>query len=284
MVANNDFHNGGFAYPQVFTPPTSRPPNKGRRRLAGAAAALMLAVGVGAGAGGAVLFGNASTSPPVATTTTASTTATSNSSSSTAAATIYKADNTGVVSITVTARGGVAEGSGIVVDTNGDIVTNAHVVSGAQQVQVAFSDGTTATGTVIGTNSRADLAVVRVTVAASELHPLTLANSASVQVGDTVYAIGAPFGLSGTLTSGIVSGLGRDGSSPSNGTLTNMIQTDTPINPGNSGGPLLNANGQVIGINDQIVSPVDGNVGVGLAIPSNQVSQLLPSLEGGSNL
>jgi len=98
------------------------------------------------------------------------------------------------------------------------------------------------------------------------------------------YAIGSPFGLSGTLTSGIVSAIHRDGSATNTSTLTNLIQTDTPINPGNSGGPLLNAQGQVIGINNSIVSPVDGNVGVGFAIPSNQVSQLLGSLEGGSTV
>jgi len=287
MVAN-EFPNGGFAYPQVFTSPTSRPPSRPRRRVVTAMAALALAIGVGAGAatGGAVLFDHgASASPAAATTTSGSTTSTTSSSSTTtAAATIYKADAAGVVSITVTTGNGVGEGSGIVLDTKGDIVTNAHVVAGAQRVEVAFSDGTTVTGTVVGTNSSADLAVVRVAVAASSLHPLTLANSDSVQVGDTVYAIGSPFGLSGTLTRGIVSAIHRDGSATSTSTLTNLIQTDTPINPGNSGGPLLNAQGQVIGINNSIVSPVDGNVGVGFAIPSNQVSQLLGSLEGGSTV
>src|SRR2546428_2654657 len=143
MVAN-EFPNGGFAYPQVFTSPRSRPPTRPRRRLVTAIAALALAVGVGAGAatGGAVLFDHGASSTAAATTTTGSTTtSTSSSSTTTAAATIYKADAAGVVSITVTTGSGVAEGSGIVLDTKGDIVTNAHVVSGAQRVEVAFSDG-----------------------------------------------------------------------------------------------------------------------------------------------
>src|SRR5713101_6124809 len=136
MVAN-EFPNGGFAYPQVFTSPASRPPNRPRRRLVTAVATLALAVGVGAGAatGGALLLDHGiSTSPAATTTTTGSTTSTSSSSTTTAAATIYKADAAGVVSITVTTGSGIAEGSGIVLDSKGDIVTNAHVVSGAQRV------------------------------------------------------------------------------------------------------------------------------------------------------
>ncbi len=209
------------------------------------------------------------------------TTATSTgSTASPTATTVYAQDSPGVVMITVNVANGQAIGSGIVLDSKGDILTNAHVIAGARSIQVAFSDGTTATGTLVGSNTAADLAVIRVSVAASTLHPLTLGSSASVRVGDSVYAIGSPFGLSGSLSEGIVSNLGQTGA----GNLTGLIQTDAAINPGNSGGPLVNTEGQVIGINNSIESPVDGNVGVGFAIPIDQVKQILSSLEGGSNL
>jgi S1-C subfamily serine protease len=287
MVAQ-EFHNEGFPFASVSSPPQPPPPRARRRWVVTALAALALGIGAGTGAaaGVDVLLSHSAATTATGTSTTASstTTTTSTSSTSSSAAAIYQQDAAGVVTITVTTPSGVAEGSGIVLDTKGDILTNAHVISGAQQIDVAFSSGTTVSATLVGTNSAADLAVIRVSVAGSSLHPLTLANSDSVQVGETVYAIGAPFGLSGTMTSGIVSAVHRDGSGSNATNLTNLIQTDAPINPGNSGGPLLNSQGQVIGINDEIMSPVDGSVGVGLAIPSNQVSQLLPSLEAGASV
>jgi S1-C subfamily serine protease len=200
------------------------------------------------------------------------------------AAALYKQASPGVVTITteIGRRGRVGEGtgSGIVLDQNGDILTNAHVIAGASQIQVTFSDGKTVSATVAGSSSSADLAVVHISVAASSLHPVPLGDSNAVRVGDAVYAIGSPFGLAETMTAGIVSGLNR--SNQSSG-LTGLIQTDAPINPGNSGGALLNTLGQVIGVNDSIESPVAGNVGVGFAIPVNVVKQLLNSLEGGAN-
>jgi putative serine protease PepD len=199
-------------------------------------------------------------------------------------AAIYKQAAPGIVTITteVARRGRVGEGtgSGIVLDTSGNILTNAHVIAGANQIQVTFSDGKTAPATVAGSNTAADLAVVHVSVAASSLHPVPLGDSNAVRVGDSVYAIGAPFGLAETMTAGIVSGLNR--SNQGSG-LSGLIQTDAPINPGNSGGALLNTLGQVIGVNDSIESPIAGNVGVGFAIPINAVKQLLNSLEGGAN-
>jgi S1-C subfamily serine protease len=194
----------------------------------------------------------------------------------------------GVVTITTQVQGrfgsaGQGTGSGLVVNTSGDIVTNAHVVSGAQQIQVTFSNGQTVAATLVGINSSADLAVVHVSVAASSLHPVTIGNSDNLLVGDTVYAIGAPFGLNESLSAGIVSGLHRANSGANGSIPSNLIQVDAAINPGNSGGALLNSQGQVIGINESIESPVNGNVGVGFAIPINTVSQLLPSLETGSN-
>src|SRR5205807_4347478 len=223
----------------------------------------------------------AASSPTSGTTSTTST----STQSSTTAESVYKQVSPGVVTINTvvsSARGqvGQATGSGIVLDSQGDILTNAHVIAGASQLQVTFSDGTTASAKLVGSNSGADLAVIRVSVAASTLHPLTLGNSSSVQIGDTVYAIGSPFGLSGSFTEGIVSNIGQTAAASG----ANLIQTDAAINPGNSGGPLVNSQGQVIGINNSIESPVDGSVGVGFAIPIDQVNQLLPSLEGGSNV
>jgi S1-C subfamily serine protease len=200
------------------------------------------------------------------------------------AAAIYKQASPGIVTITteIARRGRVGEGtgSGIVLDTSGNILTNAHVINSANQIQVTFSDGKTAPATVAGSNTSADLAVVHVSVAASSLHPVPLGDSSAVRVGDAVYAIGAPFGLAETMTAGIVSGLNR--SNQSSG-LTGLIQTDAPINPGNSGGALLNTLGQVVGVNDSIESPIAGNVGVGFAIPINAVKALLNSLGGGAN-
>ena len=155
------------------------------------------------------------------------------------------------------------------------------MVSGANQIRVTFSDGRTTTGQVKGVDQSADLAVVKVSVSADQLHPLPLGNSDSLQVGDTALAIGSPFGLQGSFTAGIISGLNRGTTAPNGRALTGMIQTDAPINPGNSGGALLDGRGQLIGVNDSIQSPVEGNVGVGFAIPINRAVSLLPSLEKG---
>jgi putative serine protease PepD len=197
---------------------------------------------------------------------------------------IYQQAAPGVVTITTEVarfgRVGEGTGSGIVLNANGDILTNAHVVAGANQLQVTFKDGRTLPATLVNSNTSADLAVVRVSAAASSLHPLTLGNSDTVRVGDQVYAIGAPFGLPESMTAGVISGLNRHNAATG---LSGLIQTDAPINPGNSGGPLLNAQGQVNGINDSIESPIAGNVGVGFAIPINTVKQMLSSLEGGAN-
>jgi serine protease Do len=254
-------------------------------------AAAMLAAGlvvgsVGGGAIGALLAGHRNTtSANSAAVTTAGVAAPAPSPGSFAA--IYQQTAPGVVTIsTEIARGGArsfsqAEGSGIVADKQGDILTNAHVVAGASQLQVAFSDGHTATGTVKGVDQSADLAVVKVSVSQDQLHPLAIGNSDTLQVGDTALAIGTPFGLQGSFTAGIISGLNRGTTAPNGRALTGMIQTDAPINPGNSGGALLDGRGQLIGINDSIQSPIEGNVGVGFAIPINRAETLLPSLENG---
>ena len=272
-------------------PPASPPPKRFRGGLLAGVIALALVGGSGSGALAATLIEHntpvaAASSSPASTT--ASSTSTSTVSSNTAES-IYKQVSPGVVTITAVVsngRGqtGQATGSGIVLDTKGEILTNDHVIAGGTRIQVTFSDGTTVNATLVGSNAAADLAVLRVSVPASSLHPVTLGNSSSVRIGDSVYAIGSPFGISGSLTEGIVSNLNQNGPAPNGGTLSGLIQTDAAINPGNSGGALVNAQGQVIGITNAIESPVDANVGVGFAIPINQVTQLLSSLEGGSNV
>jgi len=181
-----------------------------------------------------------------------------------------------------------AQGSGFVWDTQGHIVTNNHVVSGASKITVTFSNGTTADATVVGTDPNSDLAVIKVNVPADQLHPVTLSDSSQVKVGQVAIAIGNPFGLTGTMTQGIISGLSRSlpvnsnsSSSTSQGPVYNIpdiIQTDAAINPGNSGGVLVNTDGQVIGVTAAIRSPVDANSGIGFVIPSNIVQREVPVL------
>src|ERR1700704_5824305 len=217
MVAHQYFENPlpGAA---SAAPPTTPPPKRTfRRGFLVALAALTVASGAGGGAAAAALIDHGPVPPPAGTALPTTSTSTSSTASATAAS-IYKQDAPGVVTITVNLPNGQAIGSGIVLDTKGDILTNAHVLSGGKKIQVAFSDGTTATGTLVGSNTGADLAVIRVSVAASTLHPLTLGSSASVKVGDSVYAIGSPFGLSGSLTEGIVSNLAQTGA----GNLTGL--------------------------------------------------------------
>jgi putative serine protease PepD len=201
---------------------------------------------------------------------------------------IYQRTQKGVVEITVTTSqsanpfGGQqtqqAQGSGFVYDTNGRIITNQHVVEGATSISVRFWNGKTYKAEVVGSDPSTDLAVIKVDAPASVLTPLTLADSNAVAVGDNVVAIGSPFGLENTVTSGIVSALHRQMTSPNNFSIDDSIQTDAAINHGNSGGPLLDAEAQVIGVNAQIESDSGGNDGVGFAIPSNTVESIVSEL------
>jgi putative serine protease PepD len=202
---------------------------------------------------------------------------------------IYRRTQKGVVEITVTTSsqstnpfGGQqrqeAQGSGFVYDSNGHIITNQHVVEGATSISVRFWNGKTYKAEVVGSDPSTDLAVIKVDAPASVLTPLTLADSDAVAVGDNVVAIGSPFGLENTVTSGIVSALHRQMTSPNNFSIDDSIQTDAAINHGNSGGPLLNADAQVIGVNAQIESDSGGNDGVGFAIPSNTVKSIVSEL------
>jgi S1-C subfamily serine protease len=179
--------------------------------------------------------------------------------------------------------GGTATGSGIVLDDQGHILTNNHVIEGASKIQVKLgASDHEYTAEVVGTDPASDLALLKVSAPTKELTPLTLGDSAKMEVGDPVVAIGNPFGLDRTVTSGIVSALQRQIQAPNGFSIDNVIQTDAAINPGNSGGPLINAEGEVIGINSQIEtggSGSDGNVGIGFAIPINTAKEVIHELE-----
>jgi S1-C subfamily serine protease len=199
---------------------------------------------------------------------------------------LYRRVNQAVVSIRILQSNGVevALGSGFVIDLEGHIVTNNHVVEGGDQYEIDFANGQKVRGTLLGTDSAADLAVLKVEVPADQLVAVTLGDSDAIQVGQRVVAIGNPFGLSGTMTIGIVSGLGRvlptDVSAPGGGSFSapDIIQTDAAINPGNSGGPLLNLSGEVIGVNQSIRSETGANSGISFSIASNTVKRVVAAL------
>ncbi|HET9718776.1 MAG TPA: trypsin-like peptidase domain-containing protein [Solirubrobacteraceae bacterium] len=209
---------------------------------------------------------------------------------------IYRKDSPGVVDITVISQqsaGGLfgggtqqteGEGAGVVYDKKGDILTDQHVVAGATSVTVHFQNGVSAKARVLGQDASTDTAVIRVNVPASELHPIPFANSNNAQVGDAVVAIGSPFSQPWTVTSGIVSAVGRSIPAPNNYTISGAIQTDAPINPGNSGGPLLDANGAVLGLNDQIDTNSNQNSGVGFATPGNADQQVANTIIAGKKV
>jgi len=203
---------------------------------------------------------------------------------------LYNQVNPGVVAIITVTNQGSGLGSGFVYDMQGHIVTNYHVVEGANTIEVDFPSGYKAYGEVIGTDPDSDLAVIHVDAPASELHPLTLGDSDALQVGQVVVAIGNPFNLDSSMSMGIVSALSRTmdslRASPSGSYFStgDLIQTDAALNPGNSGGPLLNLSGEVIGINRAIqttssyIGSESGNIGIGFSISSNIVSRVVPEL------
>jgi putative serine protease PepD len=264
--------------------------------------AALVAVALASGAGGAAVYGlasggdgGASTAPAIAAAAPAARPA-AIKTGGLSVNEIYKRANPGVVDIKVrqsssaapdqfggpggngSGQESQAEGSGFVIDGDGHIVTNQHVVDGATSITVTFADGKTASAKVVGTDPSTDVAVIKVDADPSQLHPLAFADSNAVQVGDGVVAIGSPFGLEETVTSGIVSALDRTIDAPNNFTISGAIQTDAAINHGNSGGPLLNSAGQVIGINSQIESDSGGSDGVGFAIPSDSVRRVAQEL------
>src|SRR3954453_8467182 len=270
--------------------------------------ALLVAVALASGAGGAAVYGPADTGG-TATVATAAPAVTATARPAAAVKTtgalsvnqIYQQTKNGVVDIKVRTSSGSAtpnfggpnnggsqesqaEGSGFVIDSDGHIATNQHVVDGATSIKVTFADGKTASAKVVGTDRSTDVAVIKVDAAKSELHPLSFADSNDVQVGDGVVAIGSPFGLEGTVTTGVVSALDRTIEAPNNFTISGAIQTDAAINHGNSGGPLLDSGGHVIGINSQIESDSGGSDGIGFAVPSSMVQRVAQQLISGGKV
>jgi putative serine protease PepD len=268
------------------------------RRTRSKAVALSLSLvvaGAGGGAAAAIILDK-----PARTTTVVERGSTNVAASDTRAFTVnevYRQAKQGVVEIKTTSRSAgpgpfgapsaqrsESDGSGLVLNKDGDIVTNEHVVSGADSIQVIFDDGRKADAKVVGTDASSDVAVIHVDAPSSELKPLTFGDSSKVEVGDAVVAIGSPYGLENTVTTGIISALDRTITSPSNYTISGALQTDAAINPGNSGGPLLDASGHVIGVNAQIKSSSNGNTGVGFAISSNTVRRVAQALIEGKQV
>jgi putative serine protease PepD len=206
---------------------------------------------------------------------------------------IYSLDSPGVVSITATSSEGSDEGTGIVLNRQGLILTNDHVVAGATSLSIKTggTSGTTRAATLVGEEANTDLALIRVNPEGLGLKALKMASSSRVHVGDQVYAIGDPYGLEETLTRGIVSGLNREIKSPDGTAIFGAIQTDAALNPGNSGGPLINQQGEVIGINSQIASDAarsegsqPGSTGVGFAISSDTAAEVIKEIESGHSV
>jgi S1-C subfamily serine protease len=260
-------------------------------------AAVAASAAIGAGAAAVVVSETGSSgSTTVITrplTTAAGAPAASTSSGGLSVGQIYHQSVGGIVEITSTLSGsqsgspfgqaqpsGQAQGTGFVIDDKGDIVTNAHVVAGASSLSVETSSGDTLSATLVGTDPTTDVAVIHVNGSTAGLHPLVFADSSAVKIGDGVVAIGDPFGLTDTVTAGIVSALDRTITSPNNRPITGVIQTDAAINHGNSGGPLLDSQGRVIGITSQIYADgqTSGNVGIGFAVPSNTVRSVADQL------
>jgi putative serine protease PepD len=250
-------------------------------------------------AGGAVLLSSAGDRSSTTTTRSASTAATSSGtrrvvdSTAPTATEIYQRDSTGVVAIKAITAKGEDEGTGIVLNEKGLILTNDHVIAGATSITVEAngSSSMTRVAKVVGEEANQDLALISVNPSGLGLKALTLASSTPVQVGDSVYAIGNPYGLEETLTRGIVSALGREISAPDGNKITGAIQTDAALNPGNSGGPLLNEEGEVIGVNSQIASDAasvegsqPGSTGVGFAISSDTVAEVVKKIEAGQGV
>ena len=193
---------------------------------------------------------------------------------------VYTRDGRGVVSVDVaaTSDAGPAGGSGFVIDEAGHIVTNQHVVEGAEEISAKFADGMRREAEVVGQDPSTDVALIQVDAPQKALKPLTLGDSNSIGVGDPVIAIGNPLNVGISVTTGIVSGLGRPIKAPNNYTINDAVQTDAAINPGNSGGPLLDSRGTVIGVNAQIASESGGFEGVGFAVPINTVKSVITQL------
>ena len=264
------------------------------RLLATAAACSVLG---GAAGAGVVAVSDGSSSAPSASTTASATPTTrvvSDDTSATTAESVYDSASPSVAHVTseitqqtqtpfgTQEQPGEATGTAFAVSADGLLVTNEHVVEGASSVKVAFGTGRSYTAKVIGQNPSEDLAVLKIDTGTTKLTSLSLADSSRVEVGEQAYAIGTPYGLDRTLTSGLISATGRTIQGTNGANITGALQTDAAINPGNSGGPLLDADGEVIGVNSQIATSgtSDGNVGIGFAIPATTVAKYVQQVAG----
>jgi putative serine protease PepD len=255
--------------------------NPSRSRTSLLLAGFIAALGIGAGIGATTFAVLSDDSSAVVREVTVTDSEPATSGTGLSIGTIYRNSEKAVVEITTGGRssgGQQAQGSGFVYDDEGHIVTNQHVVQGGGAITIHFSDGSTRRAQLVGADPSTDLAVLEVDASASFLEPLQLGDSDDVEVGDTVVAMGSPFGLEGTVTMGIVSALHRQMTAPNDFTIADTIQTDAAINHGNSGGPLLDDRGRVIGVNAQIESESGGSDGVGFAIPSNTVRSVVTQI------
>jgi putative serine protease PepD len=244
------------------------------KQIATAAAALLAAAGVGGAVGAGVALETRDDS--AAETTASSAQPVARSTSATSA--VYQRVKDGVVQVQTSAGPGGATGSGFVIDEEGHIVTNQHVVSTATSANIRFSDGSEVEAEVVGTDPSTDIAVLDVDRPPSQLTPLSFAGDVSLQVGDEVIAIGSPFGLEGTLTTGVISALGREIKSPNGFQIENAVQTDAALNHGNSGGPVLDTQGRVVGVAAQIRSESGGSDGIGYAVPGDTAQRVAREL------
>jgi putative serine protease PepD len=276
-----------------------------RKSTATLLAGAVLGGAVSGGVVAAVADGGSTTTTTVAAAP-AATGATTSATTGNAAA-VYRRVSGSVVQITAVSTGsggdggspfggggesaGEATGTGFVVDSSGLIVTNEHVIDGASKLTVTLSNGDELKATLVGKDASSDLAVLRVDPGSHKLQALTLSDDSDLAVGDTAYAIGTPYGLDGTLTTGVISALHRQITAPNGFSISNAIQTDAELNPGNSGGPLLNAAGEVIGVNAQVygasqtaTGQTSGGTGLGFAIPSSTVKRVVAALREGSTV
>jgi S1-C subfamily serine protease len=260
-------------------------PSEDRRSnfLAALFGALVVALPLGGLAiGGAFDSGDSvALAPAVTTPTAAPTTPVAPARSATDVSALYERVSPGVVSVETRSGTGAATGSGFVLDGDGYILTNDHVIDGADRVRVRFRDGGPISARVVNADPSTDLALLKIASGDRKLTPLALGSSSALKVGQPAIAIGNPYGLQGTLTTGVVSALGRSITAPNNFPIDNVVQTDAAINPGNSGGPLLDAGGRVVGVNAQIATNTGSNDGVGFAIPIDTAKRVLPQLKAG---
>ena len=271
----------------IHLPRTPKTPSQ-RFPLAPMAGIVLLsaAVGAGTGAGIATVLDNGSSNTSTASASSTVANGALSTSGAVSVADLYAQLRPSVVKITVASPSGDGTGSGVVLDKDGHIVTNYHVVQGATQLDVKLSDGTVATATVVGTDPGDDLAVIKIDPAGKTLTPATLADTTQTRVGDSVIAIGNPLDLEATLTEGVVSGLGRVLSDGNGRPLRELIQTDSAINPGNSGGGLFNLDGQLVGVTNALENPSgqDSFSGIGYAIPASTLQRYLGDMLAGKTV